>query len=58
LHRKTKRMSDSYHRRIQKKWNKRHGMTVNDHSYFTNGVMIVSSRTLNELKKGQGYATD
>lgn len=57
-HRKTKRMSDRYHRRVQKKWNKRFGLVRNDHSYFVKGMMYVSSRVLNELKNGQGYETD
>lgn len=53
-HRKSKRMSEAYHKRIQKKWNKRYGVDSVDHSYLVNGVMMVSSRTMAAIKNGIG----
>jgi hypothetical protein len=50
-HRRRRWMSDQYHRRIQKKWTKRFGVTIQDHSYYVNGVMHVSSRVMQQMKQ-------
>lgn len=56
-HIKSRSMSESYHRRIQKKWNKRYGLDYEPCAYMTADAVFVHPALMEQLRKAAEWNT-